>query len=114
MVKPMAMFSFDKSSYEFKLLDLLQDRFFKVAKRNKILGKWAAGRLGLKDSEAGSYVRRIIFSYIMTPVDRKLVEKIAEDFAASKISVTEDAIWKKIKLIETRIDNKARADEEDD
>ena len=110
----MAMFSFDKSSCEFKLLDLLQDRFFKVAKRNKILGKWAAGRLGLQGSEANSYVRSIILSYIMTPIDRKLVEKIALDFAASKISVTEDVIWKKIKAIETRIDNKAKMNEEDD
>ena len=110
----MAMFSFDKSSYEFKLLDLLQDKFFKIAKRNKILAKWAAGRLGLQGIEASSYVRGIIFSYIMTPIDRKLVEKILADFAASKISVTEDAIWKKIKAIDTRIDNNAKMNEEDD
>ncbi len=110
----MAMFSFDKSSYEFRLLDLLQARFFKVAKRNKILAKWAAGRLGLQGAEASSYVRKMIFSYIMIPIDRKLVEKILSDFAVSKIPVTEDTIWKKIKAIEVRIDNKAKADEEND
>ena len=104
----MPMFSFDKSSYEFNLLNLLQDRFFKTSKRNKILAKWAAGRLGLRGNDSAGYVRSIIFLYLVSPHDRKIVEKISEDFKNSQIPVTESDIWKKIKSIENRIDNKAK------
>ena len=109
----MPMFSFDKSSYEFNLLNLLQGGFFRIAKRNKILAKWAAGRLGLKSTESNNYVKGIIFSYLAVPNDRKIVKKILSDFEASNIKIDEDIIWKKIKSIETRIDNKEKLKDDD-
>ncbi|MDR0555445.1 MAG: DUF1476 domain-containing protein [Holosporaceae bacterium] len=97
------MFSFGKSSYETKLLDVLQNRFFITARRNKILAKWAGGRLGYKESALNKYVRNLILSYLITPNDRKMIDRILLDFQKAHIKVSEKAIVEKIKAIEERI-----------
>ncbi|GHU11962.1 hypothetical protein FACS189449_04580 [Alphaproteobacteria bacterium] len=107
----MPMFSFDKSSYESRLLELLQDRFFKTAERNKIVAKWAAGRLGYKGEGLDRYVRNIIFSYLTVPSDSKMIHRILTDFQNEGIKISEDDIRDKIKSIEIRIKNKAEINE---
>ncbi|MDR1551204.1 MAG: DUF1476 domain-containing protein [Holosporaceae bacterium] len=102
----MPMFSLGKSSCETKLLDLLQSKFFATARRNKILAKWAGGRLGHKDGALSRYVRRVIVSYLITPNDRNLVARIRSDFQKASINVSEEVICEKIKAIEKRIRTK--------
>ena len=102
----MPMFSFDKSSYESRLMELLQDKFFKTARRNKIIAKWAGGRLGYKGITLNKYVKNIIFSYLTVPNDRKMIDKILSDFRKANIHMTEESIRQKIKTVETRIKNK--------
>jgi hypothetical protein len=100
------MFSFDKSSYEQKLMHVLQDKFFKTVKRNKNIAKWAGGRLGYTGIELNKYVRNIIFSYLMVPNDRKLVERILTDFRKAGIPINKDEICQKIMRVETHVQNK--------
>lgn len=104
----MPMFSFDKSSYESKLVDVLQDKFFNTARRNKIVAKWAGGRLGFSGTALTKYVRKIIFGYILIPNDRIMVEKILNDFKNAKIQMTADTIYQKLKSVEIRIRNRTR------
>lgn len=104
----MAMFSFGKSSYESKLVDVLQGKFFATARRNKIIAKWAGGRLGYEGTDLSRYVRKIILGYLLTPNDRVMVEKILSDFAKAKIPITEDTILNKLQSVEIRIKNKSR------
>jgi hypothetical protein len=99
----MPMFSFNRLSFETKLLDSLQYRFFVTARRNKILAKWAGGRLGYNDSTLSKYIRNIVLTYIITPNDRKLVDCILSDFNKAGINVSEDTIHQKMKAIEERI-----------
>lgn len=101
--KNMPMFSFDKSSCESRLLDLLQSRFFITARRNKIIAKWAGGRLGYSESTLNKYVRSVVLSYLVTPNDRKMVDRILEDFRKANINISEDVVSQKIKAIEERI-----------
>ncbi|MDR1982836.1 MAG: DUF1476 domain-containing protein [Holosporaceae bacterium] len=97
------MFSFGKSSYETKLLNLLQSRFFITARRNKILAKWAGGRLGYKDHALNKYIRSIILSYLTVPNDRKMIDRILSDFKKVGIKMTKETISQKIEAIEERI-----------
>ncbi|MDR2107798.1 MAG: DUF1476 domain-containing protein [Holosporaceae bacterium] len=99
----MPLFSFDKSSYEFKLSNLLQSGFFRTARRNKILAKWAGGRLGYKDNVLNRYVKNIILSYLMAPNDKKMIDRIMADFRKAGIKMTEETILQKIKAVENRI-----------
>jgi hypothetical protein len=56
-------------------------RFKATARRNKLLGLWAAEKLGLKSAEAESYAKSIV----MTEVDQgesAVTRKIRKDFDA--------------------------------
>ncbi|MDR1362345.1 MAG: DUF1476 domain-containing protein [Holosporaceae bacterium] len=97
------MFSLGKSSYEARLVELLQDNFFKIANRNKIMAKWAAGRLGYRGSEMDHYVKHLIFSYLTLPSDRKMIDRILDDFRAANIPLSEKDIREKMRNIESRI-----------
>jgi hypothetical protein len=99
----MPMFSFSKSSYEDRILNLLQSKFLITARRNKILAKWAGGRLGYKDNVLNKYIRSVIFSHIITPNDRKMIDRILLDFEKANIKIPEEMIHQKIKAIEERI-----------
>jgi hypothetical protein len=99
----MAMFSFGNFSYEAKLRELLQSKFFRTARRNKILAKWAGGRLGYKGNTLSRYVKSIILFYLIAPNDRKIIDRIMSDFQKADIKITEDDILQKIKAVEKRI-----------
>jgi len=100
------MFSLDKRSSESNLLNSLQEKFFTTARRNKILAKWAGGRLGYKDRQLNSYIRKIILSYILIPNERRLIDRIEADFKRAGIDVSKDDIVQKLKSIEERVKNK--------
>lgn len=103
----MPMFSFNKSSYESNLMKLLQERFFQIAWRNKIIAKWVAGRLGYKGAEMNTYVRNFIFAYLAVPSDRKMIDRILVDFEEFDIPMTEEDVVNKIKSVEERMKTKA-------
>ena len=108
----MSVFSLNKSSQESKILRVLQHRFFITARRNKILAKWAGGRLGYTGSELSKYIRKIVLSHIVLPNDRKLVDKIESDFIKNKIAVTREEIEHKMRTAESRAEK--RSTENDD
>ncbi|MDR2067952.1 MAG: DUF1476 domain-containing protein [Holosporaceae bacterium] len=101
------MFSFGKSLYEIKLMGLLQEKFFKTARRNKVLAQWAGGRLGYKDAAFSGYVRRKFLAYLLNPNDEKMVSSILNDFKRENIAMSEEVIKKKIQAIESRVKTKA-------
>lgn len=106
------MFSFNRSSYEAKLVEVLQNQFFDLAKRNKILAKWAGGRLGLNGAALYMYVKKVILGYIKVPNERVMVERILADFKEAGIPMSAEIIHQKMKSVEERIKNKAKQAEE--
>jgi hypothetical protein len=86
---------------------LLQEKFFKTARRNKILAQWAGGRLGYKDAAFKSYVRRKILTYLLNPDDEKMISGILSDFKRENVAMSEEVIKKKIQAIEMRVKNRA-------
>lgn len=59
-----------------------QEFAFKVkARRNKLLGLWAAERLGLKGDAAEAYARDVIAADLQKPGDQDVIDKVAGDFA---------------------------------
>jgi hypothetical protein len=59
-------------------------RFKATARRNKILGLWAAEKLGMSGAEADSYA----LSVVMLDLDKKgdVAEKICNDFDAKGVA----------------------------
>ena len=72
-------------------------RFRVLARRNKLLGLWAAGEMGLAGAEAESYSQAIVMAEVAKEGDEAVFGKIKGDFGARRIVRTDH-------LIRTRMD----------
>ncbi len=61
-----------------------QDLQFKVnARKNKMLGLWAAGLLGKSGADAEAYAKEVVMADFEKPGDSDVVDKLVKDFAAA-------------------------------
>jgi hypothetical protein len=88
------MTSFDdrKDSFEKKFAHDEALKFKAEARRNKMLGKWAAGLLGLEGDKAEAYVLEVIKADFAEAGDHDVYRKVAADFEAAKIDQSEHQI----------------------
>jgi hypothetical protein len=56
-------------------------RFLALVRRNRIVGTWASGELGLSAGEAEAYTRRLVEAIASPLSDRDLVGRIQADLA---------------------------------
>ena len=75
-----------------------QELAFKVtARRNKLLGLWAARHLGLAGTAADSYAAEVVAADFTRPGDSDVIEKVAADFAAKGVTLGAAAIADELK-----------------
>jgi hypothetical protein len=75
-----------------------QELAFKVtARRNKLLGHWAASHLGLKGAAAESYANDVVAAGFNKPGGTDVIEKVAKDFAAKGVKLGAPAIVDELK-----------------
>ena len=68
---------------------------FKVnARRNRLLGLWAAKELGIPDAEAEAYAKAVVMADFQKPGDDDVVEKIVADFKQKGIEMSEHRVRK--------------------
>src|SRR5258708_19758239 len=66
---------------------------FKVkARRNKLLGRWAARHLGLTGADAESYANDVVAADFNKPGHSDIIEKVASDFAAKGVNLAPPAL----------------------
>ena len=74
-----------------------QELAFKVrARRDKLLGLWAAGELGLAGDAAQHYAQNVLCADLERPGTEDIVDKVAGDFA--KAGVKHDATRVRVEL----------------
>jgi hypothetical protein len=71
-------------------------RFKVTARRDKLLGQWAAAEMGLSGAAAEDYARAIIQSAFRKSGDDDMLAKLRDDFAAKKISQSDSTIRRKL------------------
>lgn len=71
-------------------------RFKVMARRNKLLGLWAAAEMGLSGAAAEDYAKAVIRSDFQKSGDDDMLVKLRDDFAARKISQSDSAIRRKL------------------
>ncbi len=72
---------------------LNEERRFKAeVRRNKLLGFWAAQKMGLSEDEAESYAREVVIADLEGPGVNDVIEKIMKDFQDRRIVMDESAI----------------------
>lgn len=70
-----------------------QELQFKVnARRNKLLGLWAAQQLGLEGGDAAAYAKEVVASDFDEPGDNDVLRKVVKDFEAKNIETTERTV----------------------
>ena len=60
-------------------------KFKATARRNKLLGLWAAEKLGLTGAEADSYALSVVMAELEAGADRDVSHKIRKDFDAKGV-----------------------------
>ncbi len=71
-------------------------RFRITARRNKLLGLWAAGQMGLAAIAAQSYANVLLDLEVRGARDEDIAKKLHEDLAAHKIAPSLHAIHRKM------------------
>lgn len=67
-------------------------RFKAMARRNKLLGLWAAERLGIAGEAAQAYAKEVVLADFDRPGDDDVLEKVQKDFKAKGVAVDARAI----------------------
>lgn len=90
------MTTFDDREQGFeKKFALDEEQEFKAhARRNKALGQWAAGLMGLQNVD--DYVKAVVKSDLELPGDEDVLRKVFEDLKGSGVSVTEGEVRMKM------------------
>ncbi|MGB8364237.1 MAG: DUF1476 domain-containing protein [Rhizomicrobium sp.] len=89
-------FSDREKAFENKWAHDEELRFRVASRRNKLLGLWAAGEMGLKGAEAEEYAKTVVQAEISKDGDEAVFKKIRADFDAHKIARTDHLIRTKM------------------
>jgi hypothetical protein len=107
----MSIFDVREQAFEQMFVHDEEARFRALVLRNKLLGQWAAERIGLSSEKARAYVDEIRTSVVAAVVDERLVEKIVVDFERSGVTVSEEEIREKMAELMARAMTQVRSDE---
>jgi hypothetical protein len=88
----MANFDERKDSFEKKFAHDAALRFKAEARRNKMLGEWAAGLMGLSGEKAAEYVRSVIRSVFEEAGDHDVFRKVKSDLIAAGVDQSDHQI----------------------
>ncbi|MBK1865219.1 DUF1476 domain-containing protein [Aestuariivirga sp. YIM B02566] len=88
------MTTFDKREEGFERKFALDEemKFRATARRNKLLGQWAAEKLGISGAEADAYVKAVVASDFEEAGDDDVFRKIRKDFDAKKVEQSDHQI----------------------
>lgn len=88
------MTTFDNREKDFEKRFAMDEelQFKAVARRNKLLGLWAAAKLGLSGAEADAYAKSVVVADFEVAGDEDVFRKIRADFNAKSIGETDQQI----------------------
>jgi hypothetical protein len=93
---PMTIFDERERAFESMFAHDQEMRFLALARRNKLLGLWAAGQLGLSGDNARTYADDLTSNVAAGLTDDHLVKKIRTDFETYGVDGTEERIREKL------------------
>jgi hypothetical protein len=92
------MSAFDEREQSFEKRHALDEelRFKSLARRNKLLGLWAAEKIGLGGEAARAYADALVERQVGRADDESLVRTLQDAFASAKVDISTHRIGKKI------------------
>ncbi|RZJ18659.1 MAG: DUF1476 domain-containing protein [Brevundimonas sp.] len=92
----MTTFDDREKAYEAKFALDQEQEFKAVARRNKMLGLWAAEKMGLSPESAEEYAKAVVRADFEQPGEEDVFRKVAGDFKGSGLTVSEGEIRSKM------------------
>src|SRR6266404_6290503 len=88
------MTTFDKreEGFEKKFAHDEEMRFKANSRRNKLLGLWAAGQLGLSGPDAEAYAKEVVVADFEEAGDDDVFRKVRKDFDAKGVKQSDEQI----------------------
>ena len=92
------MTTFDKREQGFESKFALdQEQEFKaIARRNRLLGEWAADKMGLAGDSRADYARAVVKSDFEQPGEEDVFRKVMQDLEGSGLGVRESEVRSKM------------------
>ena len=88
----MTTFDTREKAFEDKFAHDADLKFKAVARANKLVGQWAAGKLGLTGGAADDYGKAVCKADLAGGKSDPVFGKIKADFAASRVGVSDDVL----------------------
>lgn len=100
----MTTFDDRERAFESKYARDQEMQFKVVARRNRLLGQWAAKKMGLTEAEADAYARDVIRADFEEAGDEDVVRKLLGDLTSAGVDVDESEIRQALehKTVEAR------------
>lgn len=100
----MPQFDDRERAFETKYARDEEMQFRIIARRNKLLGQWAAGKMGLTEAEAESYAKDVVRADFEEAGDEDVIRKVLGDLTAAGVDSDEETIRETLehKLVEAR------------
>ena len=81
-----------QKTYEAKYAHDQETNFKIMARRNKLIGLWAAEQLGLSGPEAEAYARTVVVADFQEAGDEDVFHKVQADLQAKHVDISEHRI----------------------
>ena len=85
-----AIFDNREKAFEIRFARDEELKFRVTARRNKLMGLWAARKFGMGENEAADYARAVVFADLNRVGGRDAPAKLAADLATAGIVVTDE------------------------
>ncbi len=85
-----------EKAYEDKWAHEQALRFKVAARRNKLVGLWAAAELGLSGEEAEAYAKTVIAADLKGSRDAHVFQKVRSDFDAANLTHSDHVLHRKM------------------
>jgi hypothetical protein len=88
----MTTFDDREKGFEGKYVLDAELEFKATGRRNRLLGLWAGGLMGLEGQHLEDYAAAVVRSDFPQPGDEDVLRKVAKDLAGSGLKTTEDQV----------------------
>jgi hypothetical protein len=88
----MSQFEDRQRAFETKFAHDVEMKFRIVARRNRLLGEWAARQMNLTEAEAESYAKDVVRSDFEEAGDHDVIRKVVGDLTAAGVEIDEEQV----------------------
>mgnify|MGYP002783786641 FL=1 len=88
----MTSFSDRERAFEAKYANDQELQFKIIARRNRLLGEWAADRMGLTPEERDAYAKAVVQADFEEVGDEDVIRKVTGDLTSAQVDVTDAEI----------------------